>query len=528
MRPVVLVVRDGWGINVGPPRDPRERGDATLLADTPVARRLQRTAPTCLLTTHGTAVGLPEGQMGNSEVGHLNLGAGRVVYQQLSRIDRAIADGSFAANEVLAASMRRLDAGGRLHLMGLCSRGGVHSSLDHLFALLDLARRAGVREVLVHCFLDGRDTPPDSGVTFLRELTAEIERLGTARIATVVGRYYAMDRDENWERIALAYEALVRGGGEVVADPLAAVAASYAAGVSDEFVRPLVVRAAGEPARQGALRDGDSVIFFNFRADRARQLTRALTTDLAQAAGWAAAPRLHFACFSEYEDDFGLPVAFPTREVSATLAEVLAGSGLRQFHTAETEKYAHVTYFFNGGREEPFPGEERLLVPSPDVATYDLEPAMRAAAVTAAACERIRSGAFDFVLVNYANPDMVGHTGSLPAAIEAVEATDRGVGELIAATREAGGILLVTADHGNAEIMITDEGKPHTAHTCNPVELFLVATAEPGPGIRATGVLADVAPTVLELLAIPPPDAMTGESLLVAGRQPSRKPQATK
>lgn len=516
-RPVVLVIRDGWGINIDPERGVEARGDATLLADTPVARRLQKECPTCLLTTHGLAVGLPEGQMGNSEVGHLNLGAGRVVYQQLTRIDRAIADGSFAANEVLGEALK---AGRRLHLMGLCSDGGVHSSLDHVIALLGLARDRGVEEVYVHCFLDGRDTPPDSGVGYLRRLRAAMAELGVGRIATIAGRYYAMDRDKNWERTELAYDALVRGVGETAADPVTALEAAYAEGVTDEFLRPLVVRGAGEKDDRAVMRDGDAVIFFNFRADRARQLSWALTTDLAGAQGWEPAPELLFTCFSDYDDALDLPVAFPVEQVSETLAEVLSAADLRQFHTAETEKYAHVTYFFNGGREEPFEGEERLLIQSPDVPTYDLEPAMRAAEVTEATCERLRSGEFAFVVINYANPDMVGHTGSLEAAIAAVEATDRGVGELIEAGREVGATLLVTADHGNAEIMIAEDGGPHTAHTHNPVELFLVALGEPEAAdgsrreLAAEGVLADVAPTVLELLGLPQPESMTGRSLL--------------
>jgi len=516
-RPVVLVIRDGWGINLGTERSVDQIGDATLLAETPVADGLKESAPTCLVTTHGVEVGLPAGQMGNSEVGHLNLGAGRVVYQQLTRIDRAIADGSFRRNEVLLAALRALEPGSRLHLMGLCSDGGVHSSLDHLVALLELASAEGVEEVVVHCFLDGRDTAPRSGLSFLRTLMAAIERLGVGRIGTVSGRYYAMDRDKNWQRTLLAYEAMALGRGEYAGDPVAAVAANYEAGVSDEFVRPTVIAEGRETAAGNTLRDGDSVIFFNFRTDRARQLTRLLTTDLAAENGWSPAPRVRLAGFSDYGDGLELDVAYPVAEVPQTLGELLAAAGCRQFHAAETEKYAHVTYFFNGGREAPFEGEQRQLVPSPDVATYDLEPAMRAAEVTRATGEAIRSGQYDFVLVNYANPDMVGHTGSLPAAIAAVEATDRGVGRLIEATREVGGSLLVTADHGNAEMMIARDGGPHTAHTVNPVELFLVETGEASHSLAASGVLADVAPTVLALLGLPQPAAMTGRSLLVAG-----------
>jgi len=511
--PVVLVIRDGWGINIDADRDSEALGDATLLAETPVAERLQSDHPTCLLTTHGLAVGLPEGQMGNSEVGHLNLGAGRVVYQQLTRIDRAIEDGSYQANEVLNRALAAVGPMNRLHLMGLCSDGGVHSSLEHLIALLRLARDRGVSEVLVHCFLDGRDTPPTSGEGFIERLESAIAEIGVGRIATVSGRYYAMDRDTNWERTALAYAALVAGVGEQATDALGAVRAAYEAGVTDEFVPPMVIGTDGDASAQ-VLQDGDSLIFFNFRADRARQLTWALTTQRTAELGWPSQPDLEFTCFSEYDETIDLPVAFPTEEVPETLAEVLSREGRKQFHTAETEKYAHVTYFFNGGREAPFEGEERLLVPSPDVPTYDLEPAMRAAELTTAACERIRERGLDFVVINYANPDMVGHTGSLEAAIQAVEATDRGVGELIEAVGEVGGTLLVTADHGNAEIMIAEDGGPHTAHTHNVVELFLVETQGSRHGLAAQGVLADLAPTILELLGVIQPAAMTGRSLL--------------
>ena len=444
----------------------------------------------------------------------MNLGAGRIVYQDLTRIDAAIEDASFFANaELRAACAAAKAAGGTLHVMGLLSPGGVHSHERHIFAMLELAAREGVPRVAVHAFLDGRDTPPRSAEPSLRALEAECAALGNARIATVGGRYFAMDRDKRWDRVRRAWDAIVEAQSDVhAADALAALAAAYARGENDEFVAPTVLDGA-QP-----MRDGDAVVFMNFRADRARQLTAAFV-DPAFDGFVARRPALsRFVCLAEYDARLPAPVAYPPDDLRDTLGEVLAAHGLTQLRIAETEKYAHVTFFFSGGREDPYAGEERILVPSPKVATYDLQPEMSCPEVTAKLVEAIASGRFDVIVCNIANPDMVGHTGDLAAAIRAAEAVDVAIGAVEAAVRAAGGALLVTADHGNLEMMRDPEtGQPHTAHTVGPVPFVLVADGRPGATLRAGGALRDVAPTILDLLGLPAPAAMSGHSLIAAG-----------
>jgi 2,3-bisphosphoglycerate-independent phosphoglycerate mutase len=467
------------------------------------------------LTASGEAVGLPAGQMGNSEVGHLNLGAGFIVYQWITFIDKEIAAGRFFRNAALLGAMAAAKrSGAKLHLLGLIGDGGVHASSAHLAALLQLARDQQVPEVYVHAFLDGRDTPPQSGLGFMRDLEATMARLGAGRVATVAGRYYAMDRDRRWERVEKAYNALVLGEGVRAPSATAAIEASYAAGITDEFVLPAVIAQDGRPT--ATIDDGDAVIFFNFRADRARQLSRALLLpDFSGFTRRKQPARLHYVTMTRYEDDLPAIVAYPPRDVAEPMAAVVAAHGRRQFHTAETEKYPHVTYFFNGGRETPFAGEERLLVPSPKVATYDLQPEMSAGPVTDALVERIGRGVDDFIIVNYANGDMVGHTGVFAAAVKAIETVDACVGRVVAATLARGGALLVTADHGNADEMVDRvTGAPHTAHTTNPVPLILVGEAYREARLRDSGILADVAPTLLDLMGLPKAPAMDRQSLI--------------
>ncbi|MDK2855625.1 MAG: 2,3-bisphosphoglycerate-independent phosphoglycerate mutase [Bacillota bacterium] len=507
-RPIVLIVMDGWG-----ERGERE-GNAVALAQTPNIDGYLKKYPHTLLGAAGEDVGLPAGQMGNSEVGHLNLGAGRIVYQELTRISRAIREGTFFTNPVLTEAMAKA-RGQSLHLMGLLSDGGVHSHIEHLFAFLELAKRSGLGRVYVHAFLDGRDVPPACARRYLEELEKKCAELSIGEIATISGRYYAMDRDRRWERTALAYRALVHGQGETAPSAQAALEAAYARGETDEFVRPTVIlRQDGTP--RGRIEDGDVVIFFNFRPDRARQLTRALIeADFAGFDRGPRVPRVHFVCLTQYDETFAAPVAFPPEELRDTLGEYLAAKGLKQLRIAETEKYAHVTFFFSGGEEKPFPGEERRLIPSPKVATYDLKPEMSAYEVTDALLKELGEREYDLVVLNYANADMVGHTGSLEAAIRAVEAVDACVGRVVQAVLERGGAAIITADHGNAEEMIDPvTGEPHTAHTTNPVP-FILVTPEPGRWGLRRGRLADVAPTILELLGLPRPEAMTGKSLLV-------------
>ncbi|MEW6683212.1 MAG: 2,3-bisphosphoglycerate-independent phosphoglycerate mutase [Nitrospirota bacterium] len=512
-RPMVLIVLDGWGIR-------REReGNAIALAGAPFYHGLLRDYASLELTASGESVGLPDEQMGNSEVGHLNLGAGRVVYQELTRINRSVSDGSFASNPVLCRAVDAATApGATLHLLGLLSDGGVHSHIEHVFALLAMAKRRGARRVAVHAFLDGRDTPPQSGVNYLRTLEARLATEGIGRLATVSGRYYAMDRDKRWDRVQKAYDAIVAGQGVEAKEAVGAVEESYRQGVTDEFVVPIVLTANGQPT---PIRDGDSAIFFNFRADRARQLTAALIDDGFD--GFPRSRRVRFAEFvglTRYDDRLAVSAAYEPVRLTRILADVLSDRGLRQLRIAETEKYAHVTYFFNGGVETVYPGEDRILIPSPrDVATYDQRPAMSAVEVTDTVVAKVASGAYDFMLINYANPDMVGHTGDLAAAIEAVRVIDACLERVVAAVLAQGGAVLLTADHGNLEQMFDDTGGPHTAHTTNPVPCILIDArlrldAADRPAVRARGVFADVAPTLLALMGIPQPPEMTGRSLV--------------
>ena len=504
--PIALIIMDGIGVG-----RPDDADNAVACAATPHLTLLQELYPAATLTCSGEAVGLPDGQMGNSEVGHLNMGAGRVVYQELTRITKAIRDGDFFANPVLAGAVRAVqDSGAALHLMGLVSDGGVHSHIDHIYGLLELARRSGLTRVYIHAFLDGRDVPPSSALEYLGALEAKAAELGVGRIATVSGRYFAMDRDQRWERTVKAYDALVRGEGEHAPSARAAVEQAYARGETDEFVLPTVVDTAGD----GAIRAGDSVIFFNFRPDRARQLTRVFVDR-----DFAGFPRpflpVVFATFTQYDESLPVPVAFTPQYIKNTLGEVFSAAGYRQLRIAETEKYAHVTYFFNGGEEKPYPGEERVLIPSPKVATYDLKPEMSARAVTDRVIDEIRSGKHDLIVINYANGDMVGHTGVLAAAIQAVGVVDECVGRVVATLRDRGGIALITADHGNAEKMIDlSGGCPFTAHTTNPVPLILVSERHRGAALRP-GILADIAPTILALAGLPQPPEMTGASLII-------------
>ena len=505
--PVVLMILDGWGIERPGPFN------AVTLARTPRLAELFRTCPATTLQASGLAVGLPEGQMGNSEVGHLNLGAGRVIYQELTRISKSIADGDFFTNPVLLSALARLrQNGGKLHLMGLLSDGGVHSHNSHLYALLELARRHDCGDVCVHAFLDGRDTPPRSGGNYLAELEGELARIGVGRVATVCGRFYTMDRDQRWERVERGYRALTAGEGMIAPSSAAAIAAAYAADQGDEFVEPRIIHAAGQAA--GTIADGDAVIFFNFRSDRAREMTRAFTDPTFSGFSRRPLNLAAFVCLTEYDETFALPVAFPAENYDHLLGSVVAAAGRTQLRIAETEKYAHVTFFFNGGSEVPFPGEERILIPSPkDVATYDRKPGMSAALVTDAVVARIAAGHDDLIILNFANPDMVGHTGILAAAVAAMEAIDGCVGRVVDAVLAVGGRLLITADHGNCERMADELGHPYTAHTVNPVPLLLVDPQRPAARLRP-GILADVAPTILELMNLDRPAEMTGRSLL--------------
>jgi len=504
----MLVVLDGFGIGDGGP------ADATACAHAPFFAHARRDLPMARIETSGEAVGLPPGQMGNSEVGHMTLGSGRIVEMDMTRISKLLAGGNAAGNPVLQDAFAALAAsGGQLHLMGLVSDGGVHSHQSHLEALLAHCRERSVRPV-VHAFLDGRDTPPRSALGFVRALLPHVEAAG-GRIATVSGRYFAMDRDQRWERVQRAYDAIVLGEGMPADDALSAIEDAYRLGQGDEFVEPCVV-AGGAP-----LADGDVVIFFNFRADRARQLTAALADvceqRFAKQLVRRRVPKLaSFVCFSEYDAAFGLPVAFPSERPKRILGELLAELGLAQLRVAETEKYAHVTFFFNCGLEPPFPGEERVLVPSPrNVPTYDLAPEMSAYTVTEKLLHAIARADWSFILVNYANPDMVGHTGVLPAAVKAVEVVDACLARAVDAVLEQDGDVLITADHGNCELMVDPQtGEPHTAHTTNPVPIWWATRHAGGRRLRDGG-LSDVAPTVLHLLGLPVPPEMTGRSLII-------------
>ena len=508
-KPLVLMILDGWGINPAPEHN------AVALARTPNLSGFLANYPHVPISCSGMAVGLPDGQMGNSEVGHLNIGAGRIVYQDLTRISKAIDDGDFFTNPVLLDCIRSAKAaGGRLHLAGLLSDGGVHSHNSHLYALLELAKQEGLTDVFVHCLLDGRDTPPQSGADYLAQLEDEIARIGCGRIATVMGRYYAMDRDNRWDRVEKAYNAMVHGLGELCASSAEAIAQSYASKIHDEFVLPTVICQEGAPV--GQVLDGDGVIFFNFRSDRAREITRALALDEFDGFARGLHPRLSgYVCMTEYDATFGLPIAYGPEELTNILGGVLADQGLKQLRIAETEKYAHVTFFFNGGVEVPFAGEDRALIPSPkDVATYDQKPEMSAYQVTDKLLKLLDQDLYDVIVLNYANCDMVGHTGVEEAAVRAVEAVDECVGRIIAKVRSLGGTVLITADHGNAEQMRDENGEPFTAHTTNPVWFVVVDDTRKGAALREGGRLADIAPTMLQMLGIAKPAEMTGESLL--------------
>ncbi len=509
IRPVVLAILDGWGIN------PKKEGNAIALANIPVYNSLLKKYPHTILDASGESVGLPDGQMGNSEVGHLNIGAGRIVYQELTRIDLSIKISDFFVNNALLDAMRKAkEKVSVLHLLGLVSAGGVHSHINHLFALLKMAKDEGLKDVFIHAFLDGRDTPPKSGITYLHTLEKRFNEIGIGRIATISGRYYAMDRDKRWDRVKKAYNAMVNGEGERSISSIKAIEASYEKGVTDEFVLPTVI--VNERDKPAALIQGnDSVIFFNFRADRAREITSALTAK--DFTGFSRKERTELSSFvtmTAYNDEFNLPVAFPPVRLTNILGEVISRAGLKQLRISETEKYAHVTYFFNGGAEKAFDGEDRILIQSPrDIPTYDKKPAMSAYEVTEEIVKQIKSNKYDFIVINYANADMVGHTGMLDAAIKAVETVDECIGKVLKAVEENNGIAIITSDHGDADQMIDYEtGQPHTAHTMNPVPFILVD--ESVSGIREKGIFADIAPTILELMNIPKPVDMTGVSLI--------------
>jgi len=508
--PVLLAILDGWGCGTPGP------GNAIHLANKPNMERWWREYPHTTLVAHGEAVGLPAGQMGNSEVGHLNIGAGRVVYQDLTRINRALVTGEFFDNGVLVGVMNRCrEQGSTLHLLGLVSDGGVHSHLDHLLGLVEMAARQGLKKVLIHAFLDGRDTPPYSGKIYLEKLDRELERIGVGRIATISGRYYAMDRDNRWERVELAWRALVQGKGVVSADPHVAIFHAYEHGESDEFVKPTVIT--GPAGRLDHIASGDSVIFFNFRADRARQLTRVFTAPDFDGFIREGRPDLaEFVTFTSYDKEFDLPVAFPPVSLEHILGEEVSRHHLPQLRIAETEKYAHVTFFFNGGREKAYPGEERVLIPSPrEVATYDQKPEMSARLVTEELLARLAERRYRLIVLNFANCDMVGHSGVLAAAIKACETVDECLGRLVAEVLHQEGVALITADHGNAEIMVDPEGDgPFTAHSANPVPFLLIGREQQGGRLVEGGSLRDIAPTIMELLQLPVPAEMEGSSLI--------------
>jgi 2,3-bisphosphoglycerate-independent phosphoglycerate mutase len=504
----VLVIIDGWGYS------PQRDGNAIALAATPYYDELTENYPHTLLEASGTRVGLPTGVMGNSEVGHLNIGAGRVIRMDVSRVDYDIATGEFFRNEVLVAAMDGVKKRGKsLHLMGLVSDGKVHSSQEHLYALLQLAKQRGVERVFIHCFLDGRDTPPSYAINYITALQKKIEEIGTGRIASIIGRYYAMDRDKRWERTQLAYDLLENARGLRSSDPVAAIRESYKKGITDEFIEPIViVDSTGEPV--ATIEDGDAVIFFNFRPDRARQLTRALAIADFQEFDVSGRPTIDFVCFTVYDRTFPLAVAFPPHAHKNVLAEVWANICVRNYRLAETEKYAHVTYFFNGGVEKEYPCERRLLVSSPKISTYDLQPEMSAFKVTEKVLQGIQEKLTDIFIVNFANPDMVGHTGKLDKTIEACQYVDTCLGWITKSVRQAGGITIITADHGNAEQMIDPtSGGPHTAHTTNPVPFHLIDESSKGAQLREGGALEDVGPTLLGLRGNEKPLEMTGRDL---------------
>ncbi len=501
----MLMILDGFGKN------PNKEGNAIELANTPNIDELMKKNPTTTIYTSGLAVGLPEGQMGNSEVGHTNIGAGRIVYQELTRITKSIEDGDFFSNQELVAAIENCQKNNsKLHIMGLLSDGGVHSHMRHLFAVLELAKRKGFEDVYVHCFLDGRDTPPASAEGYILKLEEKMKEKGVGKIATIAGRFYAMDRDKRWQRVQKAYDAMVKGEGVKATSAEMAIEASYQKEVFDEFVEPTVIYSGDKPIAK--IENNDSVIFFNFRPDRAREITRTLV-DKDFSDFETEKLNLYFVCFTQYDETMpNVHIAFKPTVLKNTFGEYISNNGLTQLRIAETEKYAHVTFFFNGGNEKQYPGEDRILVPSPKVETYDMKPEMSAYEVTEKVLEQIENEKYNAIILNFANPDMVGHTGSLDAAIKAVEAIDECVGKIVKAVEKVNGVLLITADHGNAEQMIDYKtGEPHTAHTTNPVPLILVGMED----IKLKeGKLADLAPTMLDIMGLAKPEEMTGESLI--------------
>ncbi|SMC94389.1 phosphoglycerate mutase [Desulfocicer vacuolatum DSM 3385] len=504
-----LIILDGWGAWPG------NEANAVALADMPFLKELETRYPTTRLACSGDAVGLPHGVMGNSEVGHMNIGAGRKVFQDLVRINRAMTDNTFFSNHGLSTAMETAKKRGKtVHLMGLLSDGGVHSHINHLFALTDMARQKGVQNLAVHAILDGRDTPPKSGITYVKQLNAHLAQTGLGHIASLCGRFYAMDRDTRWERVEKAYKLYTNAEGENFEDPVAAMEASYNGEYTDEFVRPVHIIPPGRDASQSIIRDGDSLIFFNFRADRAREITRALTEpDFTQFPREIFPAIDPFICMTQYDEHFSLETAFGPQHLDHILGEEVSRHGLKQLRIAETEKYAHVTYFFNGGDETVFPGEERILVPSPrEVETYDEKPEMSARAVARKACEKIKSGNIQFMVLNFANMDMVGHTGILPAAVKACETVDTCVKKVVQEIWNSGGTAMVTADHGNAEQMLNVDGSPHTAHTLNPVKFILAGKKFQNVKLQE-GILGDIAPTALKVMDLPIPKEMTGTPL---------------
>ncbi|RJQ32177.1 MAG: 2,3-bisphosphoglycerate-independent phosphoglycerate mutase [Actinobacteria bacterium] len=518
-KPLTLVILDGWGASDS------KQGNAILAANTPNYDELLKTYPNTLIGAAGADVGLPAGQMGNSEVGHLNIGAGRIVLQDLTRIDEAIENGTFYENPFLLEAIENVKIKkSNLHFMGLVSDGGVHSQLNHLYALLELAKSKGINPC-VHAFLDGRDVAPQSARIFLSQLEDKMAGLGTGRIATVSGRYYAMDRDNRWERVEKAYRALVDGQGEVADNAGEAVEIAYSRAENDEFVKPTVIEARGE--RRDRIKEHDSIIFFNFRPDRARELTRAfIDPDFKGFDRGSHPPHVFFVSMTQYDATFDIPIAFPQRHLKNILADVLAKNGLKQLRIAETEKYAHVTFFFNGGEEDKRPGEDRILIPSPKVATYDLMPEMSAHKVTDKVVGEVNGDKYDVIILNYANPDMVGHTGFFDAAVKAIETIDECVGSVVGAVKEKGGAVLITADHGNAEAMVDIGGGPQTAHTTDKVPFIYITNhveARRAVPLRNDGILADIAPTMLDILGIEKPDEMTGRSLIIKSQAPNSK-----
>ncbi len=508
--PVALIIRDGWGLSPQGISAAQKEGNVPLLAKLPFHEHLYATYPQSTLSASGLDVGLPVGQMGNSEVGHLNLGAGRVVYQDLTRIQKAILEGDFFTNPVLTALLEQLKISGkRLHLWGLLSDGGVHSHLDHLIALLKASKKAGIKEVYIHSFMDGRDTSPTAGKEYIATLQKEIHEIGIGTIATLIGRYFAMDRDKRWERTQQAYDLLFLGKGEQGSDPIQALEAQYRNQKTDEFIPPLTFVSTEKPLIQ----EGDGILFYNFRADRTRQLCETVLNHNFSGFPITYRPQVNFVTMTEYHSDYGVPVLYLPQSMKNILGEVVSAAGMSQLRMAETEKYPHVTYFFNGGVEVPYPLEDRKMVPSPKVATYDLQPEMSAKELTDLVISSLKSKHYDLLILNYANPDMVGHTGSIPAAIKAVETVDTCLKRVIETILELGGCALVTADHGNCDRMIAEDGSPYTAHTTNLVQFIYVGSDADQKQLRS-GILADVAPTLIELLGLNKPIEMTGSTLL--------------